>query len=842
MGAEAAIPMVFSLPHERGTFIGREDDVERLIVLLQGPGCRLLTLLGPGGSGKTRLAIETARTFAERESTSVCFVALQPVDEVDRIASAICDALNLRGGQDDPEDRLVNYLGESGLLLVLDNFEHLIEGADLIGHVLERAPKVRMLVTSRESLQLDWEWRFEVEGLPAPVRGSRADPMSFPAVRLFIDRAKRVLPNFNPSEAETADVVRICSMVQGSPLAIELAAAWSRTLAVADIASEIDRNIEFLSTQMRDVPQRHRSMLAVFNQSWDSMSAEDQTVFRRLSVFRGGFSREAAAEVAGASITTLSSLVDRSLIRQTAPGRFQVHEVLRQFAANKLEEGVEDALATFKRHTVFYSSLLRDRSLSLFGRHHDTASEDIRQDLDNLLTAFQRALEDSDYGAIAQSYHAIGNYFEVSALYSEGYDALSRAVRVVRQSRAASERELLARILVDLGWNALRVGEIGQARACFEESIALHEALGLAPGPGQATEPRTGLGVVELVRGNFEAARRLGRDALRVCEESGHEFNVPYACYLLTSAHQQLGNIAEARVFAARAYEQAKANDDVWFLAYCLNELGNVAAATGDLEAARGHYSESYEIRREFDDPEGMAVALNCLGKTALLAEDPAGAAAHFTRSLSIYRQLADRGGLATSLNGLGEAMAALGRLAEAASYLREAINTALPMGFIPLTLASILCGAEVLVRGEKTAIAIETLRWLQAQDGADDATRARAGRLLSHLGAPQEQASGVVQRTTFEMAALVETGLIGLTDSRSSAAMQDRLLEPLSEREKEVLVCISRGMSNREIAEQLFLSVGTVKAHSHNIYEKLDASNRVQALTRAKELGILPA
>jgi ATP/maltotriose-dependent transcriptional regulator MalT len=237
-----------------------------------------------------------------------------------------------------------------------------------------------------------------------------------------------------------------------------------------------------------------------------------------------------------------------------------------------------------------------------------------------------------------------------------------------------------------------------------------------------------------------------------------------------------------------------------------------------------------------------MAVALNRLGKTALLAEDPATAAGHFTRSLSIYRQLSDRGGLATSLNGLGEAMAAMGRLAEAASYLRESINTALPMGFVSLTVSIILCGAEVLIRGEKTAIAMEALQWVQAQDGADEATRARAGRLLSPAGDPRKRADGITQRTTSEMAALVESGLIGLTDSRSSAAMQDRMLEPLSDREKEVLACIARGMSNREIAEQLFLSIGTVKAHSHNIYEKLDASNRVQALTRAKELGILPS
>ena len=839
--AEAA-PAVISLPQERGAFIGREDEIERLVTLLDSPECRLVTLLGPGGAGKTRLAVETARTFGLRRAVDVYFVPLQPVDAVERIASAVCDALSLRGGQDEPRDRLLNFLAGKDLLLVLDNFEHLVAGVDLVSELIQRAPLVKLLATSRESMRLGEEWRFEVEGLPSPVKGSRSEAMSFAAVRLFAERARRVRPDFDPSDSETADVVRICSLVQGSPLAIEIAASWIRSLTASDIAVEIERNIDFLSTQMRDVPPRHRSMQAVFQQSWDSLSAEEQDVFKRLSVFRGGFSREAAAEVAGASIDALSSLLDRSLIRQ-ADGRYQVHEVLRQFAAGKLAASPADAEEAAARHTAYYSTLLKDKSLGLFGADHLAAAEDVRRELDNLLSAFRRALDAADYEAIALSYHAIGNYFEVTSLYAEGYEVLLQAVDAVRRSPDAEERALLARILVDLGWNALRVGEIEAAASLFEESIAIHDELGLPPAPGQATEPRTGLGVVELVRGNFEAARALGHQALKTCEDAGQLTNVPYACYLLTSAYSQLGKLSEAKACAARAFEQAKANDDIWFVAYCLNELGNVAAAMGDLEAAKAHYHESFEIRREFDDPEGMALALNCLGRVALLAGDHAEAAGHFTRSLSIYRRLADKGGLAASLKGLGEAKTAENNLTDAAAYFREALDTTLPMGFTPMTLSILVGVSDLLIRGGKLPAARDVLNWLRSQASWDEDSRNRARKLVQEIGLKKdESAEPLASRSIAEIVAAAESALIGLSDSYSAAAMHEALVEPLSDREKEVLGYVARGMTNREIAEILIVSVGTIKAHTHNIYEKLDAMNRVQALARARELGIIPS
>jgi predicted ATPase/DNA-binding CsgD family transcriptional regulator len=829
---------VISLPQERGSFIGRSDEIDRLVALLENAECRLVTLLGPGGAGKTRLSIETAKAFAEQNAADVYFVPLQPIDSVERVASAICDALNLRGGQDDPRERLLNFLAEKELLLVLDNFEHLLSGADLVLDILEAAPSVKILATSRESMRVGAEWRFDVEGLPSPVTVSRADPMSFAAVRLFVERARQVSPNFDPSESEIADIVTICSLVQGSPLAIEIAASWARSLSPSDIASEIERNITFLSTQMRDVAERHRSMQAVFAQSWENLSEEEQGVFKRLSVFRGGFTREAAAEIADASIASLSTLVDRSLIRQMVGGRYQVHEVLRQFAAAKLGESSDDERATHLRHMTYYTGLLRDRSLPLFGAKHQDAASSVREELDNLLSAFNRALEENDYEAIALSYHAIGNYFEVTSLYAEGYDALSRAMTVVRQSPSEHERVLLARILVDLGWNALRVGEVEASRHYFEESIALHDELNLDPVPGQATEPRTGMGVVELVRGNFAAARDLGHEALQICEASGQMQDVPYACYLLTSAYQQLGNYEQARVYAARAYEQARLNDDVWFLAYCLNEMGTVESATGDLDSARAHFRESFEIRREFDDPEGMAVALNCLGKVALISEAYSEATGHFTRSLAIYRQLADRGGLASSLKGLGEARTCEGALASAAAALREAMSTALSIGFVPMTLSVLACTVALLIRGRKEKAAGELLAWLKEQDGCDDETHTRITRLLEQVPVPDSPGVHDIS----QMVAFADSALIGLAEDASSTALHDALAEPLSDREKEVLEYIAQGKSNRQIADILIVSVGTIKAHTHNIYEKLDAPNRVQALARARELGIISA
>src|SRR6266568_554280 len=323
-----------NLPLPRTSFVGRASELDEIDRLLEDPDCRLLTLVGPGGAGKTRLALEAAARRVDRYPHGVHFVPLASVSSPEFLTPAVAEAIQFAvdGAHSgfSAEDQLLDYLSERSTLLVLDNFEHLVEGSGLLGEMIERAPHVELLTTSRERLNVQSEWVFDVDGLGLAENGSG----SASAVRLFVERAKQVTPGF--ALDDTSQALRICRLVDGMPLGIELAASWVSMLSCAEIADEIEGNIDFLTTSMRDVPERHRSLRAVIDQSWRLLTDEQRSAFSRVSVFRGSFDRSAAAAVSGGGLGLLSELVSKSLLRRPDFGRFELHELLRQYAAEQL--------------------------------------------------------------------------------------------------------------------------------------------------------------------------------------------------------------------------------------------------------------------------------------------------------------------------------------------------------------------------------------------------------------------------------------------------------------------------------------------------------------------------
>src|SRR5512135_1608227 len=342
-----ALPTRNNLPVLPTPLIGRQREVEELRQLLRDPHCRLLTLVGPGGIGKTRLAIETASHVQAAFAEGVYFVPLAPVNSTRLIVPVTADALGFAfqsASSAEPKTQLFNYLKEKQALLVVDNLEHLLAepGIEVFAEILARAPHVKLLTTSRESLGLQDEWIFEVQGLPIPdtryVEGSAQNT----SVELFLQRARRAHVGFHATPEDYPAIVRICQLMDGMPLGIELAAAWVRTLSCGEVAQEIERGLDFLSVSTRDLPARHRSMRAVLDHSWKLLTEEEKQALARLSVFRGGFRREAAEQVAEATLVVLSTLVTKSLIRRGGDGRYDLHELIRQFAADHFAERSED--------------------------------------------------------------------------------------------------------------------------------------------------------------------------------------------------------------------------------------------------------------------------------------------------------------------------------------------------------------------------------------------------------------------------------------------------------------------------------------------------------------------
>src|SRR5262245_1088704 len=332
-----------TLPQVLTPFVGRSHEVAELIGLLADPTCRLLTLVGPGGIGKTRLALHIAAQQRAAFAHGVAFVPLAAITSASLLVPSIADGLGFAFyGPVDPTAQLLNYLREKQVLLLLDNAEQLLDGLGLLPEVLQHAPGVKLLVTSREPLTLPGEWVCEVAGLAL-----RADDHTHEsdAAALFVQRARRAQTGFVVSEAERREVARICRLVDGMPLAIELAAAWVRTLSCAEIAQEIQHNLDFLASSARELEARHRSVRAVLDQSWQALADTEQQVLRCLGVFRGGFARAAAEQVASASLGVLSALLAKSLVHRSAEGRYDLHELVQQYGAEKLlESGEADAI------------------------------------------------------------------------------------------------------------------------------------------------------------------------------------------------------------------------------------------------------------------------------------------------------------------------------------------------------------------------------------------------------------------------------------------------------------------------------------------------------------------
>ncbi len=463
------------LPAYLTPFVGRTQEQADLASLLERPDCRIVTLLGPGGVGKTRLAIETARAvpgFAD----GVAFVSLAPVSAPALIVPAIGDALGgAFSGTTDLLAQLLAHLRERRVLLILDNLEHLLDPAGvtlgLLQHLLAQAPHASVLATSRERLRLAGEWVLELQGLAVPQPHAHTEPAAAPALTLFAEHAERVNRAFRLSPANEATVATICQLVDGLPLGIELAAAWTRLLTLDEIAQELTRGLDTAHLSPRTLPARHHSLRAVVEHSWQLLSTEERTALRQLSVFQGGFTRAAAAQVADAHLHVLANLVDKSLLRRGVSGRYDLHEVIRQYADTRLQEHADELAATGTRHAAYYLRLVAEREQRLKGAEQAQATEEISAEIDNVRVAWRWAAVQGPRDELERAGEVLQWFYEVRGWFGEGTALFAQAVEHVRSTRAAGDgnawRRTLGRLLGNYGYLATRQGASAEAHAAL---------------------------------------------------------------------------------------------------------------------------------------------------------------------------------------------------------------------------------------------------------------------------------------------------------------------------------------------------------------------------------------
>jgi predicted ATPase/DNA-binding SARP family transcriptional activator len=616
-----------NLPTPTTPFIGREKEIDHILCQLQDPKCRLLTLLGPGGIGKTRLAIEAATRTLMDFPDGIFFIPLAPLDSPEWLGSRVADCMGFSlYGATDPEFQLLSFLHEKDLLLVFDNFEHLLDGASLITNILDRAPKVKILTTSRERLHLKQEWVFDVDGMQLPTTRDIESIEEYSAVQLFVDCAQRARSNFLVAESDSPSVVKICQLVEGMPLGIELAASWVRVLPCIEIATEVENNLDFLRTSIRDVPERHRSIRAVFEHTWSLLQENVRTVLKELSVFRGGFTRESAAKIAGADLTTLAGLVDQSILRMTPSGRYQFHKLLRQYAEDKLRQRPDDEKSILQSHCRYYAEFLKRLEEDWSERN---ALRQIEIELENIRKAWAWAVEHRLIDEIGLLHESLFRFYETRSMFQEGLISFGKAVEAIELER------------VNASGMDQRV--VGVHAKVLSKKSSFHFRLG-----------------------QYDPARKIAMEGQKIARSIGDQYAEASALGILGNIAYREGDYTQSLQYYEQSLQIWRALEDLRCTAILLNNIGNVIGTMDGIAAAQESLNEALDIFRKINDLRGVAACTTNLGRMAEWVGDYEKAKDLHEESLAASQEVGSQLTIADSKFHLASVACALGAYDEA--------------------------------------------------------------------------------------------------------------------------------------------------------------------------------
>jgi predicted ATPase/DNA-binding SARP family transcriptional activator len=822
--AEARAPL-HNLPPRRTPFVGRATELAAVLERLRDPECRLLTLAGPGGIGKTRIAVRAARELVEDFVDGVFFVPLAPVRSEVLLVSGILEQLEFElAGAMDPKDELIDYLREKEMLLILDSFEHLLQGAGLVSDLLTGAPGLKVMTTSWERLNLQSEWVVEISGMPVP----EEQFVQSDVATLFVHSAQRIQPGFEMAAEESPAVMRICQLVDGLPLAVELAASWVRMLTPVEIAAEIEQGIDFLKSSLRDLPERHRSMRAVFDHSWKLLPESELQVFRKLSVFRGGFDREQAAQVAGASLTDISALVDRSYIHIEPSGRYDIHELLRQYAQARLELNSDEAQEVKRLHAEAFMRLLDEWQEALRGGKRKQALEVLAPEIDNIRQAWEWATLTANTMELSNGLEGLWLFYDIRSWFLEGMDALTRASQALAAQQTGGAAEAVrARALGRSGWFAWRMGRYEDAENLAKGSLEIAQQFDLA---SEIAFSQTLQGQVAFARGRYKQAKDHYRAALSIWRETRDSWGTSVTLLYLGLAAHALGEYSEAKQPYTEGLQIFKQIGYQYGATFSFDSLGKVARSLVELKEAKKVCMESLQIRRELDDPWGVAACLDSLAAVETGLGEFANARAACEESLELRRSLEDRRGTTTALGNLSHV-----------AYLEERFDEAHTLATEALVLREEL-GDRKGVAASQNAIAEIELKLGALEAAASNAHKAHTTRKA--LG---DRAGSVSSLHTISRIAFAEQDYPAAIEWLNQALRESLEIDavPLSLEALGGLAAIAAQIGNQTRAAELAAFVThhaaaplEVKAGLQELWRDLNSGEAAEALTQAYEAG----
>lgn len=701
---------------DEGPLVDREAELAEVRRQLLDPHCRMLTLTGMGGTGKTRLGLAAARACGPWFLNGVVFVPAGAAESPGALLDAIAAALRFVFGRGDPQAQLLDALREKELLLVLDGLDRLAgDEATLVflSRLLREAPAVKILVASRERLRLQSEWLFEVRGLSKD--GARA---------LFARIARRVMADVDPDGPARADIDRVCGLVGNLPLGIALAAPLARLMSCAEIAAALERGYGVLASSARDAPERHASLEAAFNESWARLDPIERRALASLAVFPADFTLEAAAAVADAPRQVLSGLADKSLLQAASAGRFELHELVRQFARARLAP--EEADRASQRHCAWYAAFLSRREPQLRGRMQKDAADAIRAETENLRQMWAWAVGHGDVDALGQACRGFfwlwdtrGWYTEIDSLFADAAEQAVGAPRIRAQ--------LITRRATALN----RIGRFADAGALLAEAESLAAAVGDAGTQALAMRHRC---YGPLVQGDFERARDFIARSLELFRRAGELGGTADALIGLGIVDSNLGRYDEARRHHQEAADILEELGDEQIRAVAIGDIGNVDYFTGRLEDARKRYRQATEIQRDYDDRRGMAINLNNTACIALELSDWNDAIEMSRECIAVFGDMGMREGVMHSTHNLAVAALGLGELGQAQAQLDTTLDLALALDATPDGLDFLVTGARLLRARGETARAARVLSGVARHPAAMARSREAAERELATL------------------------------------------------------------------------------------------------------------
>ncbi len=780
------------------SFIGRDDDLNRVTEILLSESCRLLTILGIGGIGKTRLALQLARNLENEFPDAFVFVNLQQVEREDLLIPAILEALQLKSTiVDEDVEQLISYLKQKHLLLVLDNFEHLTGATPLIKQILNATSELKLLLTSRVALRVQDEYLYTLAGLSTPGASDSTGRIaqSF-AVQLFLDRAQQVRHDFEP---DLESVAEICRIVDGSPLAIELAAVWAKVLTADEILAELQDCIDFLQTDLQDVPDRHRSIRAVFNGSWNLLNQTERLILTRLAIFRDGFDRDASTIVADTSLTTLIDLRDKSLLLVTTDGRYTMHPLIREMTHKHLEADTEAYRQLNQKHSEYYATLTQTLADDLRSGKQIAALQHIQIELQNIRAGWAWAVAEADSNLVGKYLPGLALYYQMKGQTQQGFDLLS----LPEKQRHALSNATVVKIDLLRGWMQIMLWKNSEGVETIWNAINQREIL--PDWLGMVLVPA--INHPEHFGERYEALIKLTRTSLANVQDTWHR---GWLLKALGEYHFVAKDYESAATFLQQSADCFQQLEDGWASTWAYGNLGRALVNIERYEEANRIFLKSIEICREIGDTSGWADLINKRAELALVQKNYGATKQILLEGFQVVLQYnIPHGALTYLLFTFTKLHIIQNHYSAAIEYL------------------TILLHNPIVHRG-----------WRKPEI---EALRERIVSLKTHLG--DNAFNSAIQRgESTELLDLVHSLLLDshLRDNNSANENTPVLVEALTDRESQILRLIVAGLSNREIAEELTVAIGTVKTHAHNLYSKLDVSSRAEAIALAHELNLV--